>query len=486
MSRLVRLVAVAALAVVALSAEIPEEESVLVLSDSNFEEAIAANEYLLVEFYAPWCGHCKKLAPEYAKAAATLKKSKLNIAKMDATANTETPGKFDVSGFPTLKFFVNGVAQDYTGGRTESEIVNWVNKKAGPAAKTIANAEAAEEFKNSAEVVVIGVFPSETSYQAKAFLRLASSIEDVPFGIATSADVATALDIKSPGVILFKAFDEGKALFSGNYNDEELKTFVTGNFLPLVVPFTQANTGKIFGGPLKTHLLVFAEEGTNGYKELLADVKEVAQEVKGKLLVVSVGKGNDRVTEYFGIKKADQPTAAIINMPEGGSMKKFNLGHSQVNKAVLSTFVSDYLEGKLTPTLKSAEPPADNSAPVKVVVGKTFEQIALDNTKDVLLEFYAPWCGHCKSLAPIYDELAEKFSSVKSIVIAKMDATANEVDYPGVDVKGFPTLKFFPAGEGKKKVVDYDGARDLEGLSAFLKASAAIPFTLEEQENDEL
>lgn len=86
---------------------------------------------------------------------------------MDATANTETPGKFDVSGFPTLKFFVNGVAQDYTGGRTESEIVNWVNKKAGPAAKTIANAEAAEEFKNSAEVVVIGVFPSETSYQAK-------------------------------------------------------------------------------------------------------------------------------------------------------------------------------------------------------------------------------------------------------------------------------------------------------------------------------
>lgn len=164
---------------------------------------------------------------------------------------------------------------------------------------------------------------------------MASSIEDVPFGIATSADVATALDIKSPGVILFKAFDEGKALFSGNYNDEELKTFVTGNFLPLVVPFTQAvsvgvgryillplalnrlchmlqNTGKIFGGPLKTHLLVFAEEGTNGYKELLADVKEVAQEVKGKLLVVSVGKGNDRVTEYFGIKKGAPACACCV------------------------------------------------------------------------------------------------------------------------------------------------------------------------------
>lgn len=64
---------------------------------------------------------------------------------------------------------------------------------------------------------------------------------------------------------------------------------------------------------------------------------------------------------------------------------------------------------------------------MKVVVGKNFREVVLDNDKDVLVEFYAPWCGHCKKLAPIYEELAEKLAHNTNIVIAKCDATANEV-----------------------------------------------------------
>lgn len=91
----------------AYAAEVEEEEGVLVLTDANFDEVLAKNDYLLVEFYAPWCGHCKSLAPEYVKAAERLRNNEpsYNIAKVDATANDELAQRFGIKGFPTLFFF---------------------------------------------------------------------------------------------------------------------------------------------------------------------------------------------------------------------------------------------------------------------------------------------------------------------------------------------------------------------------------------------
>jgi len=100
----------------------------------------------------------------------------------------------------------------------------------------------------------------------------------------------------------------------------------------------------------------------------------------------------------------------------------------------------------------------------------------LDSTKDVLVEYYAPWCGHCKSLAPIYDELAKRLSNNPNIVIAKMDATANEAE--GVNVQGFPTLKFYPATD--KTPVDYSGERTVDGFVKFLKEKATVAWVDDE------
>lgn len=95
-----------------------DEKDVVVLKDSNFSEFIDKNRYVMVEFYAPWCGHCQSLAPEYA-AAATELKGEVVLAKVDATEETVLAQKYEIQGFPTVFFFVEGVHRDYPGPRSK-------------------------------------------------------------------------------------------------------------------------------------------------------------------------------------------------------------------------------------------------------------------------------------------------------------------------------------------------------------------------------
>ena len=80
------------------------------LTDANFQEkVINSDEMWIVEFYAPWCGHCKALEPEFKAAAEQLQKESVDclLAKVDATAEDMLAGFFSVKAFPTIKFFQN-------------------------------------------------------------------------------------------------------------------------------------------------------------------------------------------------------------------------------------------------------------------------------------------------------------------------------------------------------------------------------------------
>ncbi|KAL4217734.1 Protein disulfide-isomerase A6 [Mactra antiquata] len=106
---------------------------VIELTDSNFQEKVLnSDDIWLVEFFAPWCGHCKNLAPQWAQAATDLK-GKVKLGALDATIHTVMASRYGVRGYPTIKYFPggkkDGEAQEYDGGRTASDIVNWASQK---------------------------------------------------------------------------------------------------------------------------------------------------------------------------------------------------------------------------------------------------------------------------------------------------------------------------------------------------------------------
>ncbi|CAN4101834.1 unnamed protein product [Withania somnifera] len=138
----------------------------------------------------------------------------------------------------------------------------------------------------------------------------------------------------------------------------------------------------------------------------------------------------------------------------------------------LAAFFKDYKDGKLKPHVKSQPIPETNDEPVKVVVRDTLQDMVFNSGKNVLLEFYAPWCGHCNNLAPILDEVAVSFESDPDVLITKLDATANDLPKGEFDVQGFPTM-YFRSASGN--LSQYDGERTKEAIIEFIEKNRDKP-----------
>lgn len=453
-------------------ADIQEEDGVLVLTEKNFEGAIKSNPYILVEFYAPWCGHCKQFAPEYAAAAGKLKQAEppIPLAKVDATVEGKLSEDYGVRGYPTIRLFVDGKDQEYTGGRTEQSIVAWVLKKAGPPAVQLADVAAATAFEASSSFVVLGLFDEATS--RAPFEDAARRSEDVMFAYSAEPAVAAKYGLKPPAVRMLFPHDDKAADFAGDLQSaDEIATFVKSYRHPLVTIFNGETAPDLFedGRPI---LFLFRDDDEKG-RAAEAELRKTAASLGRRMLVSVAGSSepmDQRLMDYVSVEPEELPTVRLV-VNAAAAMTKYRL-EGAMSEASMVAFVKDYEAGKLRPHFKSEPVPASQSGPVRVLVGSTFESVVKDPAKDVLVEFYAPWCGHCKKLDPIYRAVANRLDALDTLVIAKIDATANDVE--GVDVEGFPTIKFWPADQ-KDEPLDYDGDRDEESIVAWLTEKATHP-----------
>jgi protein disulfide isomerase family A protein 3 len=469
-----------ALCVLSVFADV-DESDVIVLTEKNFASEVNNRDLVLVEFYAPWCGHCKKLTPEYAKAATELKKDEIFLGKVDATIESSLASKFGVNGYPTLKIFRNGDHSDYNGPRDHQGIVNYMRKQSGPSSRELKTVADVEAIEKSTEPVVVGFFVSDKSAEYKAFQSVANSNRDkAKFAHTTEANVLDKYGYRE-AIVLFKPYDDRKQLYTGSVNNNALQSWIYQNYLPLAGVINQGNTEHYDRKGLPIFKVLAAVDVNKNQKQAdyyLNRLRKVAKEFPQISFAVGHKRDFSAENEKFGLQGSEQDPFVLTH----GAVKYRRTGE-KFSVDTVKAFAQDFIDKKLKPYIKSEAVPTQKKGEATVVVGETFNDIVMNPEKDVLIEFYAPWCGHCKSLAPKYDQLAKELEEVESVVIAKFDATANDSPHPEYQARGYPTIFFAPANK-KDKPIKYEGDREVAAFKKWLKQNAAKPFELPKQKKN--
>jgi len=358
------------------------------------------------------------------------------------------------------------VSSAYEGPRDAPGIVKYMSKQAGPSSKELKTKADLEAFVGGEEHSVVGFFTKD-SVMKSTFLKSADALRD-DFRFAHADFTAEDGD---DAIVVYQSpkqnnkFEPARNKYTGKASQASIKTFIQDSVRGLVGVMTKDNE-KLFREE-KPLLVVYYDVdfklNPSRAKYIRNRVLKVAHDTKTDITVAVANKDvfSGDVNEFN--LKGDVVVGAF-----SADGRKYRM-EGEFSVEALEQFIKDFTDGKLTPYIKSEPVPEQDDSGVTTVVGSTFDELITNSDKDVFVEFYAPWCGHCKSLAPKWTELGGKMKKGESnVVIAKMDATANDVP-PAFEVRGYPTIYWVPAGGKPEK---YNGGREAHDFVDFLKTKA--------------
>lgn len=281
---------------------------------------------------------------------------------------------------------------------------------------------------------------------------------------------------------MFMPHDEGFAIYDGPLEDiHALDTWVSARRIPMVMRLTSETADKILEPGSKQIPSLFLI--SNGRETAIEQqLREAAKSLRGRAIILFSGISTQierRMMDLMGAEEDSLPIVALLDLRHtSGSYKtakKYKIPTEDILARKVVRFVNDFENGRLKPWLRSEPVPSEEEmvSGLGVLVGSTYSAKVHDTTKDVLVNFYAPWCGHCRKFEPVYKILAKRLQHVNSLKVFKIDATRNEVE--GMLISGFPTIALFPAGGGKRQV-EYHARRDPDEIMSWLHEHCSIKF----------
>ncbi|KAK9148787.1 hypothetical protein Scep_007544 [Stephania cephalantha] len=334
-----------------------------------------------------------EMMPKFAETANALKEtgSPLLLAKIDAE---RYPKAASALGIPTLLLFVNGTSQAYNGGFS-------------------ASVDETKEFTANYRTFLVGLFETYEGTDYEEFRKAAVADNEIQF-----------VETKE------------------HFEKDKILNFLEYNKLPLVNVLTELNSVKVYSGPVKLQVFVFAE--ADEFKNIRSTLQEVAAKFKSKVMLIYVDIKEDNLAKpfltLFGLEESDE--AVIVAAFDNKANSKY------------------LLESDPTPSN------LENVAVVRTVVGKTFDDVVLKSSQNVLLEVHAPWCINCEEMSKQVEKLAKHFKGLNDLIIARIDASVNE--HPKLQVDDYPSLLFYPAND-KLNPIKLLNKSSLKELATFIK-----------------
>lgn len=478
------------LGVQAEEAVAPEDSAVVKLTEATFADFVAENPYVLAEFFAPWCGHCKKLGPEFATAADALADSvpDVKLAQIDCTEERDLCANFEIRGYPTLKVFKGDASNvsDYPGQRVSDSIISYMSKLTLPAVQTIDDAATLDsKIESLPESFILQVLPEgiEKSAANETFYQVADKYKE-NFTFATTSDKTYvskyASSGKKPAYVIFRKGEdvEDATLYTGEDIGDDfelLVDFIDVESKPLFGEINGATYQAYTSSNIPLAYYFYASKEERDAAEPI--IKRVAKKNRGEINFVGLDASQFGMHAQNLNMQEDFPLFVIHDLEKN---KKYGIPQDKpLDNNDITQFVQKFKAGEVEPIVKSEPIPEKQESSVYHLVGTEHDSI-VNSKKDVFVKYYAPWCGHCKKLAPIFEDLAEKYVG-RDVVVAELDNTLNDVE--GVEIHGYPTLVLFPA-DGSDPIY-YEEARTLEAMANFIKENGSLKIDAFDGEEDD-